>query len=152
MQANVKGTTMPVLEMVLEPGEAIISTHGDLSWMSANMQLSQTTNTGGGGGIMAGLKRMAGGGGLFLTRYEATGRPGMVSFASKVPGRIFPVDVTPGPRLRRAPPRLGVRHTGDHAVGGPAAVVPRRAVGRRGLHPPEARGPGPGLGRARRAR
>jgi uncharacterized protein (AIM24 family) len=96
MQANVKGTTMPVLEMVLEPGEAIISTHGDLSWMSANMQLSQTTNTGGGGGIMAGLKRMAGGGGLFLTRYEAAGGPGMVSFASKVPGRIFPVEVNPG--------------------------------------------------------
>jgi uncharacterized protein (AIM24 family) len=96
MQANVKGTTMPVLEMVLEPGEALISTHGDLSWMSANMQLSQTAKTGGGGGIMAGLKRMAGGGGLFLTRYEATGGQGMVSFASKVPGRILPVDITPG--------------------------------------------------------
>jgi len=50
MQANVKGTTMPVLEMMLDPGEAIISTHGDLSWMSANMQLSQTANTGGSGG------------------------------------------------------------------------------------------------------
>ena len=45
---------MPVLEMVLEPGEALISTHGDLSWMTANMQLSQTANTGGGGGIMGG--------------------------------------------------------------------------------------------------
>ena len=45
---------------------------------------------------MAGLKRTAGGGGLFLTRYEATGGQGMVSFASKVPGRIFPIDVAPG--------------------------------------------------------
>ena len=96
MQANVKGTTMPVLEMLLDPGEAIISTHGDLSWMSANMRLSQTTNTGGGGGLMAGLKRAVGGGGVFLTRYEAEGGPGMVTFASKVPGRIFPVDVSPG--------------------------------------------------------
>ena len=50
MQANVNGTTMPVLEMLLDPGEALISTHGDLSWMTANMQLSQTVNTGGGGG------------------------------------------------------------------------------------------------------
>lgn len=97
MQANVNGTTMPVLELVLDPGEAVVSTHGDLSWMTPNVQLSQTTSTGGGGGgIMGGLKRMAGGGGLLLTRYEATGGQGMVSFAAKLPGRIFPVDVDPG--------------------------------------------------------
>ena len=96
MQANVNGTTMPVLELVLDPGEAVVSTHGDLSWMTPNVQLSQTASAGGGGGIMAGLKRMAGGGGLLLTRYEATGGQGMVSFAAKLPGRIFPVDVTPG--------------------------------------------------------
>ena len=96
MQANVNGTTMPVLEVMLDPGEVIVSTHGDLSWMTANVQMSQTTSTGSGGGLMAGLKRMAGGGGLFLTRYEATGSQGMVSFAAKVPGRIFPVDVQPG--------------------------------------------------------
>lgn len=96
MQANVKGTTMPVLEMVLEQGEALIATHGDLSWMTANMQLSQTTKTGSGGGVMAGLKRMAGGGGLLLTRYEPVGGQGMVTFASKVPGRIFPIEVSPG--------------------------------------------------------
>ena len=46
MQANINGTTMPVLEMLLDPGEALISTHGDLSWMTANMQMSQTANTG----------------------------------------------------------------------------------------------------------
>jgi len=96
MQSDVKGTVMPVLEMVLEPGEALISTHGDLSWMSANMKLSQTTQTGSGGGVMAGLKRIAGGGGLLLTRYEPAGGEGMVTFASKVPGRIFPIEVAPG--------------------------------------------------------
>jgi uncharacterized protein (AIM24 family) len=98
MQANVKGTTMPVLEMVLEPGEALISTHGDLSWMTANMQLSQTTNAGGGGGGGLGgvLKRAMGGGGVFLTRYEAVGGQGMITFAAKLPGRIFPVDIAPG--------------------------------------------------------
>jgi len=96
VQANVNGTTMPVLEMVLEPGESIVSTHGDLSWMTPNVQLSQTASSASGGGIMAGLKRMAGGGGLLLTKYEAVGGQGMVSFASKLPGRIFPVDVGPG--------------------------------------------------------
>ena len=96
MRAEVKGTTMPVLEVVLDPGESVVSTHGDLSWMTANVQLSQSTQTGSGGGLMAGLKRMAGGGGLFLTRYEATGGQGMVTFASKLPGRIFPIDITVG--------------------------------------------------------
>ena len=92
MQAEIKGTTMPVLEVTVQPGEQLISTHGELSWMTANMQLSQTT----GGGFMHGFKRVMGGGGIFLTRYEAMGGPGLVAFASKVPGHIVPVDVTPG--------------------------------------------------------
>ena len=96
MKAEVKGSILPVLEMILDPGEAVVSTHGDLAWMSANMQLSQKTNTGGGGGFMAGLKRVAGGGGIFLTRYEPTGGPGMLVLAAKLPGRIFPVEIAPG--------------------------------------------------------
>src|SRR3984957_18390709 len=98
MQAEIKGTTMPVLEMMLDPGYVIVTTHGDLSWMTPNVQMSQTTQTGagGGGGFMGAVKRMAGGGSLFLTRYEATGGQGMVAFASKLPGRIFPIEITPG--------------------------------------------------------
>ena len=74
----------------------LISTHGDLAWMSANMQLSQSANTGGGGGLMAGLKRVAGGGGIFLDPLRADGWPGMLVLAAKLPGRIFPVDIEPG--------------------------------------------------------
>jgi uncharacterized protein (AIM24 family) len=99
MNAEIKGSTLPILEMILQPGEYIISTHGELSWMTPNIQLTQTTDAGGGqgggggGGFMAGLKRMVGGGGLFLTRYEALNGQGMIVFASKVPGRIFPVEI-----------------------------------------------------------
>jgi uncharacterized protein (TIGR00266 family) len=96
MQAEVKGSTLPLLEMVLDPGESVISTHGELSWMSANVQLTQTTGTGGQKGIMSGLKRAMGGGGLFLTKYEATGGQGMVAFGAKLPGRIFPVTIEQG--------------------------------------------------------
>jgi hypothetical protein len=35
MQSRITGTTMPVLEFVLEPNEAIISEAGELSWMAA---------------------------------------------------------------------------------------------------------------------
>ena len=93
MQAEIKGTTMPVLEVTVQPGEQLISTHGELSWMTSNMQMSQTT---GGGGFMQGFRRVMGGGGILLTRYEAMGAPGMVAFAAKVPGHIVSIDVTPG--------------------------------------------------------
>lgn len=96
MQAEVKGSTLPVLEMVLDGGESVVSAHGELSWMSANVQLTQTTGTSGQKGIMSGLKRALGGGGLFLTKYEAQGGPGMVAFGAKLPGRIFPVTIESG--------------------------------------------------------
>ena len=97
MQAEIKGSTMPILEVRLDSGDELISTHGELAWMTASIQMSQTTSMGGGGGggggLMQGLKRMMGGGGLFLTRYEG---PGMIVFAAKVPGHIQPVDISPG--------------------------------------------------------
>jgi uncharacterized protein (AIM24 family) len=104
MQAEIKGTTMPILEVTLEPGEAVVSTHGELSWMTPNIQLSQHMSTGGpggqggggGGGFMAGLKRVMGGGGLFVTSYEAVSGSGMVTFAAKMPGHIMPTDIAPG--------------------------------------------------------
>ena len=93
MQAEIKGTTMPVLEVTLQPGEQLVSTHGELSWMTGNMQMSQTT---GAGGFLKGLRRVMGGGGIFLTRYEPSGAPGMVAFAAKMPGHIVPVDISSG--------------------------------------------------------
>jgi uncharacterized protein (TIGR00266 family) len=94
MNTEVKGTVLPVLEVTLEPGEEVISTHGELSWMTANVEMSQTANTGAGKGLLGGLKRMAGGGGLFLTRYRASSGEGSVAFAAKMPGRIFPIEIS----------------------------------------------------------
>lgn len=95
MNAEVKGTTMPVLEVTLDPGDEVISTHGQLSWMTPSVEMSQTTSTGGGKGLMSGLKRVAGGGGIFLTRYRAPSTQGTVAFAAKLPGRVFPVEIGP---------------------------------------------------------
>jgi uncharacterized protein (AIM24 family) len=95
MQAEIKGTTMPILEVSLSQGEYVVTPHGELAWMTTSIQMSQTMNTGGGGGggLMGGLKRMMGGGGLFLTRYDG---PGSISFATKIPGHIVPVDISGG--------------------------------------------------------
>jgi uncharacterized protein (TIGR00266 family) len=96
MQARITGTTMPVLEFVLDPNESVISEAGELSWMTAPIQLTTHTQMGGGGGLMGVFKRVAGGGTLFMTEYRAMGAPGEVAFATKLPGHIVPVEVNAG--------------------------------------------------------
>jgi uncharacterized protein (TIGR00266 family) len=95
MDHRILGTTLPVLEIQLAPGESVESVSGELSWMTRSIELSTTTGSGGGG--LGGLfRRVAGGGSLFMTKYTANGAPGMVAFATKMPGHILPVDLAPG--------------------------------------------------------
>jgi uncharacterized protein (TIGR00266 family) len=96
MQTRIQGTTMPVLDVQLDPNESVFSESGELSWMTASIQMTTHTQMGGGGGIFGVLERVAGGGSLFMTEYRAYGAPGVVSFATKVPGHIVPVEVGPG--------------------------------------------------------
>lgn len=96
MQNRITGTTMPVLEFVLENNESIISEAGELSWMGPSIQMTTHTQFGGGGGIFGVIKRVAGGGSIFMTEYRAMGAPGEVAFATKLPGHIVPVEVAPG--------------------------------------------------------
>jgi uncharacterized protein (TIGR00266 family) len=96
MQSRITGTTMPVLEFALDPNESIISEAGELSWMGSSIQLTTHTQFGGGGGLFGVLKRVAGGGSLFMTEYRAIGVPGELAFATKLPGHIVPVEVSPG--------------------------------------------------------
>ena len=96
MQSRITGTTMPVLEFALEPNESIISEAGELSWMGSSIQLTTHTQFGGGGGLFGVLKRVAGGGSIFMTEYRAIGVAGELAFATKLPGHIVPVEVSPG--------------------------------------------------------
>jgi uncharacterized protein (TIGR00266 family) len=93
MQTRITGTTMPVLEFTLEHNDAIISESGELSWMSSSIQMATHTQFGGGGGIFGAIRRVAGGGSLFMTEYRAFGSPGELAFATRVPGHIVPVSV-----------------------------------------------------------
>jgi uncharacterized protein (TIGR00266 family) len=93
MQSRIVGTTMPVLEVALDQNEAVVPEAGELSWMTSSIQMTTHTQFGGGGGIFGALKRVAGGGSLFMTQYQAMGAPGTVSFATKLPGHIVPVEV-----------------------------------------------------------
>lgn len=96
MQSRINGTTMPVLEFILDPNESIISEAGELSWMSASIQMTTHTQFAGAGGLFGVLKRVAGGGSIFMTEYRAIGAAGELAFATKLPGHIVPVEVGPG--------------------------------------------------------
>ena len=96
MQSRIVGSTMPVLELLLNPNESVISEAGELSWMSGSIQMNTHTQMGGGGGFLGAVRRVAGGGTLFMTEYTASGAPGEIAFATKVPGHIVPVQVGGG--------------------------------------------------------
>ncbi len=96
MNSRILGSTLPVLELMLEPNDSIVAVSGELSWMNRSIEMITTTRFGAGGGLFSVLKRVAGGGSFFLTQYTAVGEAGLVAFATKVPGQILQVDVGPG--------------------------------------------------------
>ncbi|MBV8196372.1 MAG: TIGR00266 family protein [Candidatus Dormibacteraeota bacterium] len=114
MQDKLLGTTMPVLEITLDPGEAIFAESGELSWMTQSVVMTTSTQYGGGGGIGGVFKRALGGSSIFMSQYQAQGAPGMVAFATHLPGQIFPIDVAPQPGMTY----LGHRHAFVCAVQG----------------------------------
>jgi uncharacterized protein (TIGR00266 family) len=96
MESRILGTTMPVLEIGIEPGDMIIAEPGEFSWMTDNVRLNTTTQTAGATSFFGALGRMFGGGGLFMTEYTTEGGRGVVGFAAKLPGTIFEVPVSAG--------------------------------------------------------
>jgi uncharacterized protein (TIGR00266 family) len=96
MDHRVIGTTLPAVEILLQQGESIVADSGELSWMSDNINLQTSTQGAGGGGLFGIVKRAVSGGTLFLTTYTAANARGMVTFATKMPGAILPVEVGPG--------------------------------------------------------
>jgi uncharacterized protein (TIGR00266 family) len=97
MKTSIVGTTMPILELTLDRGEAIIAESGDVSWLTPGLHMETSTRfgSGGKGGFMSGVKRMLGGGRLFLTQYTADRDGSFIAFAAQLPGEIREVHVGP---------------------------------------------------------
>ena len=90
MKYDIQGGNLPVVICELESGESMITESGSMSWMSPNMEM-QTT----GGGIGKMLGRLFSGEAMFRNIYTAQGGPGLIAFASKFPGAILAVEITP---------------------------------------------------------
>jgi uncharacterized protein (TIGR00266 family) len=91
MQYQISGSVMQTLAIDLAPGETVYSQTNCMCWM--NDQVEMNTNTG--GGFIAGIGRMLGGGSLFITDFTARGS-GHVAFAPRFPGTIMPVNLVAG--------------------------------------------------------
>ncbi|HEY8407851.1 MAG TPA: AIM24 family protein [Gaiellaceae bacterium] len=96
MDAVIRGTTMPVLEVHLTPGESVVAEAGQLGWFDDGIELETTTAAAGADGVFDAAKRTFGGGTFFMTRYASVSQPGTVAFPARLPGKIVEVPLGPG--------------------------------------------------------
>ncbi|MCH5205379.1 MAG: TIGR00266 family protein [Oscillospiraceae bacterium] len=91
MRYEIKGEPMPVVLVYLDANESVNCQKGAMSWMTPNMKMSTGT-----GGFGKALGKMFSGESIFTNTYSAEGGPGMIAFASSVPGSIIPFDISKG--------------------------------------------------------
>ena len=92
MKYEIQGGSFPVAVCTVDPNETVITEGGGMSWMTPNMKMETTSN----GGIGKMLGRMITKESLFQNRYTAQGGPGMIAFASSLPGEIMALEIGPG--------------------------------------------------------
>ena len=85
---------MPVVEITLESGESVKCEGGSMSWMTPNLKMETS-----GGGLGKMFSKVITGESLFQNKYTATGGPGLIAFASSVPGNIIAVEIEPGKEI-----------------------------------------------------
>ena len=90
MKYQIKGEPMPVVVCQLDAGETVICEAGAMSWMTPNMEMQTSA-----GGLGKMFGRMFSGESAFQNRYVSKGGNGMIAFASKFPGAIKAVEITP---------------------------------------------------------
>ena len=90
MKYQIEGEPMPVVVCHLESGESVICESGAMSWMSPNLEMETS-----GGGASKMFGRMFSGESMFQNVYTARKGAGMIAFASKFPGDIRAVEITP---------------------------------------------------------
>src|SRR5579864_1027690 len=91
MRYEISGTVMQTVSIDLDPGEIVYSQTNTMCWMNDAVEMN--TNTG--GGLLAGIGRMFGGGSLFITDFTARG-PAHVAFAPRFPGTVMPIQLGAG--------------------------------------------------------
>jgi uncharacterized protein (TIGR00266 family) len=87
---QILGDDMQVVEVELDPGEAVRAEAGAMMYMSDGIEMQTST----GGGLFRGFKRMITGESFFITTfiYSGSGK-GHVAFGAPYPGKIIPLQL-----------------------------------------------------------
>ena len=91
MQYEIKGTPFPVIVCKLNRGEAMITERGSMTWMTPGLEMKTV-----GGSVGKALGRMFSGESLFQNVYTAQADNCEIAFGSSFPGKILPLEITPG--------------------------------------------------------
>lgn len=87
---EIHGDDMQLVEVELDPGEGVRAEVGAMTYMDQGIQM----DTGTGGGIFKGLKRMVTGESFFITSFSNAGNDKQrVGFAAPYPGKIIAIDL-----------------------------------------------------------
>jgi uncharacterized protein (TIGR00266 family) len=92
VEYEIIGDDMQAVIFKLKKGDRIRAEAGAMMYMDNSIEMETST----GGGIVKGLKRMITGESFFIPHFECTGIDGEVSFSGPFPGKIKPIEVTPG--------------------------------------------------------
>lgn len=90
MKYEICGESLPVLKCQLEQGEAIQCEAGAMAWMDDGLEMQTQA-----GGLGKMFGRLLTGENMFLNTYVAN-KAGEIAFASKFPGSIRAIEITPG--------------------------------------------------------
>jgi uncharacterized protein (AIM24 family) len=95
MRDRIYGDTTPVLELVMNPGESVLSWAADAAWMTKSIEMAPLDDA----ADRSWLGRMFRGRrdtkAETLVTFSAAQTPGMVAFCGRLPGSIVPLDIRP---------------------------------------------------------
>ncbi len=88
---QIHGDDMQIVEVELDPGEAVRAEAGAMMYMTGGIEMQTST----GGGLFSGLKRMATGESFFITSFLHAGSSGKahVAFGAPYPGKIVALEL-----------------------------------------------------------
>ena len=91
IEYRVVGDDMQLVEVALDPGEAVRAEAGAMLYITDGVEIQTST----GGGVFKGLKRVFTGETFFITSFLYTGQgKGLAAFAAPYPGKVIPMDLT----------------------------------------------------------
>jgi len=88
MNYEIVGNVVPCVNISLSSGESMYTQRGGMFWQTEGIKMETNTK----GGLFKGIGRVLAGESLFMATYTAF-RDSKISFASTVPGSIYPIDV-----------------------------------------------------------